>query len=370
MVEIEKSVLESIGLAVLRSLEQPKDQNSAILLNLCKQQTKFMVLENISQAGGCEIFTDLLGNVDFGGCLNISFLDVDSDERINVDEIEWDADGLIGKAKYEKVAVLNESKEIEERVQFENVLRQAKEDAEKAHRTKSIFLENISQELRSPIDGIIGFIDVLFQTCLDESQKEILRLMQNSSKSMLWILNDIMDAAEIYGGAFTLQNHLFDLYQIIFDVVDVTNLLCVSKDIDLDIVMKGYVPQFVLGDSTRVKQILSNIMTNAAKYSEEGFVKLVVSYSGENGFFNFSVHDSGIGIAQHDTQKIFNSFSGIENNISSRSGNGAGLGLSMCKALAHLMGGSISVSSVLGKGSNFIVQLKLEISDQDLPSTL
>jgi signal transduction histidine kinase len=391
---MQSTALETIGLAVVKAMQQSAGE--AVLINLSPSDQKpqrLLALENISRTMPCEIFTDFENLAELGEKLDLksssvklSFMEVDGEEKwgdyvgnevervLALDDVKWE--GAIGVTKLNCKISENfeeskrEYKEAEERLQFENVLRQAKEDAEKAHRSKSIFLENISQELKAPIDGIIGFIDVLFQTCLDESQKEILRLMQNSSKNVLWILNDIMDATEIYGGAFTLQNHLFDLYQIIFDVADVTNLLCISKDIDLDIVMKGYVPQYVIGDSMRVKQILSNVMTNAAKYSDEGFVKLVVSYSGDEGLFNFSVHDSGIGIAQDDLQKIFARFSRIEETLSGKTGSGAGLGLSMCKALAHLMSGSISVSSVVGKGSNFIVQLKLGISDQEAPSTL
>jgi signal transduction histidine kinase len=370
---VSSADLELIGSAVINAFEQSA-HGLGIIIKLESEGRKVMLLEKISHTPPCEKNLAALN-----GQLNISiahfdkgkYVIADSEREIEEKSIVWEKENdKLGKVDLSKLPFSSSLKEIEERIQFENVLRQAKEDAEKAHRTKSIFLENISQELKMPVDGIIGFIDLLFQTYLDESQKEILRLMQNSSKSILSILNDVVDAAEIYGGAFTLQKHLFDFHEVVFDVADMINLLCLSKDIDLDVVLRGDVPQYVLGDAVRLKQILSNVLTNAAKYSDEGFVKLTVSYCENLKVFKIIVQDSGKGIPDADLSKIFTRFSRMENNLSTKEGQGAGLGLAMSKALAHLMNGSIEVSSVLGKGSEFVIQVQLDPVEQQYPSTM
>jgi signal transduction histidine kinase len=256
---------------------------------------------------------------------------------------------------------------INERILYEDALRKAKEDAEKAHVTKTMFLENISQELRNPVNGIIGFVDLLFQTFLDESQREILRLINSSSKAILGLLNDIADATQLHAGILSLQSRAYDLHSVVYEVADVVNLVCISKDVELDVILNGDIPQYVIGDDVRLRQILTNLVTNAAKYTDIGYVKITVSSNkscdpagASFAVLNFCIEDTGCGISEEDLKQIFQRFSRLENSVAPKI-SGSGFGLSICKALSKLMGGSITASSRLGKGSLFSVDVLLEL---------
>lgn len=237
--------------------------------------------------------------------------------------------------------------------------------AEQASRFKSDFLARMSHEIRTPMHGVLGTADLLLQSGLSPDQEQLVRTLQQSAGTLLNLLNDILDLSKVEAGKLTLANRPFDLGRIVSNVVALMHPMAAKKRIALDVSLPG-VPLYFLGDPLRIEQILLNLVSNAVKFTSEGFVEIAVSIPGGGRGFELAVRDSGCGIPADRLESIFQPF--VQGDAAGqRAGPGTGLGLSICKALAEAMGGRISAESQPGEGSVFRVLLPLPAA-QGLPA--
>ncbi len=253
--------------------------------------------------------------------------------------------------------VISAIRDITARKKLEGELVAARDSAEGAARVKANFLANMSHEIRTPMNGVLGFTDLVLMSELKPDQRRYVELIAESGRSMMQLLNDILDVSKIESGKMCIASEPIDLRDTLRCCADLMTPIAQTKGVNLSTNIDPAVPSHVLGDPLRVRQILLNLIGNAAKFTSAGSITVVAAMDGD--LVRFEVGDTGIGIPAERLDAIFDQFSQADEATAQRYG-GTGLGLTISNELTRLMGGTISVSSVMGTGTTFTVRLPLK----------
>lgn len=281
------------------------------------------------------------------------------------DEVFWRKDGSYFPVEYyaypqfrdgEIVGTVVTFLDVSEKLKTQKELIIAKEQAEASNLAKSQFLANMSHEIRTPMNGMAGFLQLLEFTQLNSEQKNFVKMIKFSTDALLGIINDILDISKIESGKMDVEQICFDLRELIETTISLFEAKAKEKDLEINMLIHSAIPQYVVGDPTKLRQIISNLVNNAIKFTAVGEVFVEVNLENESettANISFTVSDTGIGMTEQELNHLFQPFTQADSSTTRKYG-GTGLGLVICRRLVGIMGGEIHVNSEKGKGSSFL----------------
>jgi PAS domain S-box-containing protein len=253
-------------------------------------------------------------------------------------------------------------RDISDRKRAEQQMLEAKQAAEAANRAKSAFLANMSHEIRTPMTAILGFSDILLSNPSPEEAVESAQIIKHNGEHLLQIINDILDLSKIEAGKFDVEPNVCSPRRIVTDVLSLMKVRADAKGLSLTVERVGHIPDYIQTDTIRLRQILVNLVGNAIKFTEVGGVKVVIrsdAASHDKSNLVFDIIDTGIGMSEKQVALLFQPFSQVDTSANRRF-SGTGLGLAISKRLAQILGGNITVTSALGKGSTFSLTMAID----------
>lgn len=270
----------------------------------------------------------------------------------------WLTTTLLTDKKGNPVAIATTERDITERKREQMELIAAKEKAEESDRLKSAFLANMSHELRTPLNSIIGFSELMIEPDYDAArQHQYAQIINENGSNLLAIINDIMDISKIEAGQVQIKKRLFSVNQLISDILKVYSIKANEKGLELKLDLPNCQEIFIESDESMINKVLANLISNAIKFTKEGFIGIGIRPIGDN--IQFHISDSGIGILKEYHEQIFIRFLKVESALYRKFG-GNGLGLPISKSLVELLGGSIWMESEQGKGSTFYFTIPMK----------
>ena len=327
------------------------------------------VISGEVEIGNCPVMQELLAYLKFREISADELFEICSHFRRSMVDFTYDA-RLNSKELFDEISYIFDQN-------FRGILKfytdtifqkliDARQEALQAGQAKDYFLSNMSHEIRTPLNAILGFVNLLIDEDLSQKHRTYLDIIQNSGENLLSIINDILDFSKLRSGEFTIEPKTFSLHDELSHTMELFVASANSKDISIVSFVDPTIPKEIFADPLRIKQILSNFLSNAIKFTPANGI-ITVDTSLQDNILNISVHDSGIGIDEKDIEKIFSAFSQAQYS-EHKDYNGTGLGLSICHQLAEHMGGSVNVTSTLHKGSTFWVEIPIQIIDEELLS--
>ena len=277
-------------------------------------------------------------------------------------EVTWKLEGTLRKPWMIRGAFQN----ITERRRVEEEIRQAKELAESASKAKGEFLSNISHEIRTPLNAVVGLAYILKQSKLDSSQLEFVEKLENAGRGLIDLVSGVLDVSKIEAGAMELEKRPFSTRHLMDSLADLMTGAVADKSIEFVVSVAPNVPDHLVGDETKLRQVLVNLAGNAIKFTENGYVKVGVTLDQldkQHCVLRFIIQDTGLGMDAGAMKRLFQSFSQADSSISRRFG-GTGIGLALSQKLVELMGGTIAAVSAPGQGSLFAFSLMLSLDSQ------
>ncbi len=318
--------------------------------------------------GNCPVMQDLLAYLKYREISADELFEICSHFRRSMIDFSYDAK-LNSKELFDEISYIFDKN-------FRGILKfytdtifqkliDARLEADKASRAKEYFLSNMSHEIRTPLNAILGFVNLLREEDISKKHKNYLDIILNSGENLLSIINDILDFSKLRSGEFTIEPKIFSLHDEISHTMELFVASANVKNITITSFINPYIPNELYADALRIKQILSNFLSNAIKFTPDGgHISVEASY--KDGILNVSVSDDGIGIAKEDISNIFIAFAQAQYS-EIKNFDGTGLGLSICHQLAQHMNGSVNVDSVYGKGTKFWLEIPVEMHGELCP---
>jgi two-component system, sensor histidine kinase and response regulator len=268
---------------------------------------------------------------------------------------------VVRDGKGEPVQMVGVNQDVTAQVEFEEAMAIATQEAEEANRMKSEFLANMSHEIRTPLNGLIGASYLLKDLNLPPEENQLVDTINSSGESLLFLINDILDLSKIEAGKLEIEKHQLNLHKLIQDLETLFSIKANEKSLGLTFELEQGVPEIIMGDSGRIRQVLTNLIGNSLKFTSEGGVEVLVKRhsEGDQVELYFSIKDSGIGIPEEHQDSLFESFRQVDASITREFG-GSGLGLAISRSLVQMMNGAIGFESQLGKGTTFWFKIPLD----------
>ena len=320
------------------------------------------VIDNSRELGNCPVMQELLAYFKYREISADELFEICSHFRRSMIEFSYDAH-LNSKELFEEISLIFDKN-------FKGILKfytdtifekliDARQEALQAGQAKEYFLSNMSHEIRTPLNAILGFVYLLTDEDLSKKQRNYLDIILSSGENLLSIINDILDFSKLRSGEFTIEPKNFSLHEELSHTMELFVASANSKDITITSFIDPMIPKELYGDSLRIKQILSNFLSNAIKFTPvDGVISVVANC--HDKVLRISVKDNGIGISKEDKETIFTAFAQAQYTEKSNY-HGTGLGLSICHQLSELMNGSVGVDSKLGEGSTFWMEIPIEV---------